>query len=46
MDRRAQQAAIDAADRLSRRTYWLTVANTLLAVAAVVVAIIAIVLQR
>lgn len=41
LGRRTQQRALEAADRLARRAYWLAVANTVLATVAAIVAVIA-----
>jgi len=41
LSRRAQLRALEAADRLARQAYWLTVANTFLAAVAAIAAVIA-----
>lgn len=41
LNRRVQQRALEAADGLARRAFWLTVANTVLAVVAAVAAVVA-----
>jgi CHASE3 domain sensor protein len=41
LNRRAQQRSVEAADRLARRAFWLTIANTAFALVAAVAAMIA-----
>jgi len=41
LNRRVQQRALEAADRLARRVFWLTIVNTVFAVIAAVAAVIA-----
>jgi hypothetical protein len=41
LNRRVQQRALEAADRLARRAFWLTIVNTVFAVVAAVAAVVA-----
>jgi hypothetical protein len=41
LNRRAQQRALEAADRLARRAFWLTIVNTVFAALATVAAVVA-----
>lgn len=41
LNRRVQQRALEAADRLARRAFWLTIVNTVLAVIAAAAAVVA-----
>lgn len=41
LNRRVQQRALEAADRLARRAFWLTIVNTVFAVVAAAAAVVA-----
>ena len=44
LDRRSRERALEAANRLARRSFWMTVASTVLSLVATAVAVVALVL--